>query len=97
MTTLTIDGKNYTWGDRLGYREAMEIERLFDAPVSEWETAMEAGQLRAIGIMVYIVQRREDPTLDFDTFDFDVMSVEVKRQPAPSTGPRPRVRKDAKT
>lgn len=75
---VTIGDKTYDWDGEYTFQEGVAIERITGMPLLDWLKRMDpksrqkGEQVRVtdIGVVLWIVARRETPGLEFDDFDF---------------------------
>lgn len=75
---VTIGDKSYDWDGEYTFQEGVAIERITGMPMLNWLARMDpksrptGQQIRVtdIGVVLWIIAKREDPTLTFENFDF---------------------------
>jgi hypothetical protein len=75
---VTIGDKVYDWDGEYTFREGVAIEKVTGLPMLDWLRRMDpktrpAGeQVRVtdIGVVLWIVARRDNPELEWEDFDF---------------------------
>lgn len=65
---FTFEGVEYEMSGLL-LSEARAIQKVTGMTIAEWETALEAGDANAITAIIWVAQKRKDPTLRFDDVD----------------------------
>jgi len=81
---LHVDGKTYEFDqDRITNVECMAIEKAAGMTTGEWEEALNTGSALAVTALVWIVQKRDEPTLKFDEVEFSISSLNIERDEEP--------------
>lgn len=80
MGKLTVDGEAYEFDfDRITNVEAMEIQKISGMKFGEWIKALsEEGDMLAMTALVYVVQKRREPTLRFDDVTFTLGGLDIE-------------------
>lgn len=63
----------YEWDGEYTFREGVLIEKITGLSFLDWLEHMqnpESRQMTNIGVLLFVVARREDPSLEWETFDF---------------------------
>lgn len=74
MLRFTIDGEKYEFNPRrLMNVEAIAIKQATNLTLQGWNDAISQADPVAITAMVWIVRKREDPTVQFADVEFNLM------------------------
>jgi hypothetical protein len=85
---LTIDGEVYDFDmTRITNVEGMAIEKVTGKTYVEWAEAMQAGSMLAVTALVWIVRKRQEPTLQFEQVEFSQISMEDEEAVSPLEDP----------
>lgn len=80
---LTIDGEVYDFDPgKLTNVEGMAIETVTGLMFSEWAEALQKGSMTAQTALVWVVKKRQNPTLRFSEVEFSMDSIEVEQDEA---------------
>lgn len=72
---IRIDGVVYPLGGGIRFQEGVAIEKVTGLTIAEWETAVESGSLQSLGALVWVLMKRQEPTLAWRDVDFDLDSL----------------------
>lgn len=87
---LTVDGEVFDFDmTRITNVEGMAIEKATGGTYVEWAQSMEAGSMLAVTALVWIVRKRQEPTLRFEDVEFTTISIEQDVEPSPLEEPGP--------
>ena len=71
--TITIQGKTYDLDPgSFTNKEGMDIERVCDMTFDQWNTQLAEGSMLAMTALVWVLQKRDNPTLRFSDVTFTV-------------------------
>lgn len=78
MTKLSVDGRVYEFDqDRLTNVECMAIEKVTGLTFGEWADALQKRSMLAVTALVWVVRKRDEPTLRFSDVEFNVASLDI--------------------
>jgi hypothetical protein len=79
---LHVDGKTYDYDqDRMTNIEAMAIEKVTGLTFAEWAEALTNGSMLATTALVWVVQKRDEPTIKFSEVEFELARLELDDDP----------------
>lgn len=94
---ITVEGTSYDFDPtKIHNVEAMAVEKATGMMFAEWGEALSKGSALAQTALIWIVQKRVNPSLAFDAVSFDMASVQVDDEDKadasdPSSPPEPDV------
>lgn len=76
---ITVDGTVYDFDQaRLGMREAYRLQEQTGMNLQRWQTGLVESDVKALAGLVFLLKTRAGETVDWDTFDFDLGSLEIE-------------------
>lgn len=70
--------QEYTFdGERMLNVEIMAIEKATNLTAAEWQDALSRGSMLAATALVWVIRKREEPTLAFDQVEFPAATLEI--------------------
>lgn len=87
---ITIGDRTYEWDGDYTFREAVLVEQITGKDMLGWLEQMQDPASRSvtnIGLLLFLVAHRENPTLEWESFDFklDEWSIVADDQPVDPT------------
>lgn len=87
---ITVDDKVYDFDlTRITNVEGMAIEKVTDKTYLEWSEALQAGSMLAATALVWIIQKRQEPTLRFEDVEFSQLAIQDDDNVSPLEQPGP--------
>jgi hypothetical protein len=75
-TRFILGDKHYDYdSSKLGFKEAMELEKVTGLTLGDLETKANAGSVTAVGALIWIAMRRAGETVKWSDFEFDLPSL----------------------
>ena len=75
---ITVEGTTYQYDGRLMLKEARDVKTYAGMSLQEFDAAAKAGDVEAVGILVWLCRRRAGETgLKYSDVDFDLSQVEI--------------------
>lgn len=86
---LVVDGQAFEFDQsRITNVEGMAIERATGMLFGEWAEGLKKGSMLAQTALVWVVKKREDPTLRFDDIVYETLDVEDDGEPEIAPAPK---------
>lgn len=79
---VTVDGTVYDYDDeKLAFRDALEIQQRTGMTMRQWQQGLNDMAPDAVGALVYMLKKQAGEQVDWDTFDFDMGTLEFEDTP----------------
>jgi len=87
---VKVNGVEYEFSEAtLTNREAMELEKVTGVTFGEFGTLLEKGSAVALTAVVWLLQKRDNPSLKFSEVEFSFDNFEVVDEEAPAEADAP--------
>lgn len=81
--TIVVDGEELVFSGKLRAKEVMAIEHATGLTMDQWSTQLQSGSMSALVALVWLLQRRVNPTLKYSDVDFDLDTIEIITEEVP--------------